>query len=209
MMAPEFEIIMRTAMRRMLPLVAAFVATAAAAPAFAHTGAGASHDLAHGFLHPLSGLDHILAMVAVGLYAAHLGGRSLWLLPAAFVATMVAGGLLGWTGFPLPMVEQGIGLSVIVMGAVIALGVRLPAAAATALVTAFALVHGHAHGSEAVQLVAFLPYALGFVAATALLHAAGIAAGLALDRLGALPAAVLKRAAGAAGALAGLAILAG
>jgi urease accessory protein len=196
-------------MRRILRLAAVLAVGGAAGPAFAHTGVSATHDLAHGFLHPLSGLDHMLAMVAVGLYAAQLGGRGLWLLPSAFVGTMLVGGLMGYAGIAMPMVEQGIALSVIAMGAVIAAGVRLPAAAATALVATFALAHGHAHGSEGAALAAFLPYAAGFVAATALLHGTGIAAGLALDRLGALPASVLKRAAGIAGVVAGVAILAG
>jgi urease accessory protein len=180
-----------------------------AAPASAHTGASVTHDLAHGFLHPLGGLDHVLAMVAVGLYAAQLGGRSLWLLPAAFIAAMVAGGAVGYAGVPVPMVEQGIGVSVIALGLAIAFGVRLPTTAATLLVALFALVHGHAHGSEGAELPSFLAYAAGFVAATGVLHSAGIAAGLALDQLGTVPAAVLMRAAGAAGALAGVVILAG
>jgi urease accessory protein len=196
-------------MRRALALAAMLAASGMAAPALAHTGASATHDLARGFLHPLGGLDHMLAMVAVGLYAAQLGGRGLWLLPAAFVGTMVVGGIMGYAGVPLPMVERTIALSVIAMGAVIALGMRLPAAAATVLVAAFALAHGHAHGSEGGALGSFLPYAAGFVTATLLLHAAGIAAGLALDRLGALPATVLRRAAGIAGAVAGIVILAG
>jgi urease accessory protein len=180
-----------------------------AGPAFAHTGVSATTGLAQGFLHPLGGLDHVLAMVAVGLYAAQLGGRGLWLLPSAFVGTMVVGGLVGYLGVALPMVEPGIGLSVVAMGALIALGVRLPSLAATALVAAFALAHGHAHGSEGAELASFLTYAAGFVAATALLHGAGIALGLALDRLAPLPATVIRRAAGAAGALAGIAMLAG
>jgi urease accessory protein len=196
-------------MQRLLTIAAMLAVGGAAAPAFAHTGVSAAHDLTHGSVHPLSGLDHVLAMVAVGLYAAQLGGRSLWLLPSAFVGTMVAGGLVGYAGVPVPMVEQGIGLSVITMGLLIALGLRLPALAATALVAAFALAHGHAHGSEGAELPSFLSYAAGFVAATALLHAAGIAAGLALDRLGTLPATVLKRSAGIAGAVAGVGILAG
>jgi urease accessory protein len=197
----------------MLTIVAALAVGGFAAPALAHTGTGPTHemghDLAQGFLHPLGGLDHVLAMVAVGLYAAQLGGRSLWLLPAAFVATMIAGGLLGYVGVPVPMVEQGIGLSVVAMGLAIALGLRLPTVVATILVGVFALVHGHAHGSEGAKLASFLPYAAGFVAATAILHAAGIGLGLALDRLGTLPATVFRRAAGVAGALAGIAILAG
>jgi urease accessory protein len=196
-------------MRKLLTIAAALALSGVAAPAFAHTGVSAAHDLTHGFLHPLSGLDHILAMVAVGLYAAQLGGRGLWLLPSAFVGTMILGGLLGYAGVPVPMVEQGIGLSVIAMGIVIALGVRLPVAAAMALVGVFALVHGHAHGSEGAQLASFLSYAVGFVAATAALHAAGIIAGLTLDRLGTLPASILKRSAGVAGAVVGVVILVG
>jgi urease accessory protein len=195
-------------MQRMLTIVAALTVGGFAAPALAHTGVGPTHELSQGFLHPLGGLDHVLAMVAVGLYAAQLGGRSLWLLPAAFVAAMIAGGLLGYVGVPVPMVEQGIGLSVVAMGLAIALGLRLPAVAAVILVGAFALVHGHAHGSEGAELASFLSYAAGFVAATAILHAAGIALGLALDRLDTRPATVFKRAAGVAGALAGIAILA-
>lgn len=196
-------------MRRVLALAAMLAAGGAAAPALAHTGVSPTHDLAHGFLHPLSGLDHMLAMVAVGVYAAQLGGCGLWLLPAAFVGTMLAGGFIGYAGVPLPMVEPAIALSVIAMGGLIALGVRLPALAAAALVAAFALAHGHAHGSEGGALGGFLPYAAGFVAATVLLHGAGMAAGLALDRLGALPAAVLRRAAGVAGVVAGIVLLAG
>jgi urease accessory protein len=195
----------------MLTIVAALAVGGLAAPALAHTGVSATNELAqdwaHGFLHPLRGLDHVLAMVAVGLYAAQLGGRSLWLLPAAFASTMVAGGLLGYIGAPVPMVEQGIGLSIVAMGLAIALGLRLPAMAATLLVGTFALAHGHAHGSEGADLASFVSYAAGFVAATAILHAAGIALGFGLDRLGALPAAAIKRAAGAAGALAGIVIL--
>jgi urease accessory protein len=196
-------------MQKRLAIAAMLVLGGLAAPASAHTGVSVTHDLTHGFLHPLGGLDHVLAMVAVGLYAARLGGRSLWLLPAAFIVTMIAGGALGYASVPVPMVEQGIGVSVIAMGLAIAFGVRLPAIAATLLVALFALVHGHAHGREGAELASFLAYACGFVAATSLLHAAGIAVGLALDRLGTVPAAVLTRVAGAAGALAGVAILAG
>jgi urease accessory protein len=112
------------------------------APACAHVGMGTVDTFGHGFWHPLSGLDHLLAMVAVGLYSASLGGRALWLVPLAFVGTMMLGGLLGYLGFPLPLVETGIGLSVVAMGLGIAFSVRLPAVAATALVGLFALFHG-------------------------------------------------------------------
>lgn len=181
----------------------------AASPAFAHVGLGHVAGFAHGFVHPLSGLDHIIAMVAVGLYAANLGGRNLWLVPSAFVATMIFGGILGYSGVPLPLVERGIGLSVVVMSLAVAAGINLPTVAAMALVNLFALFHGHAHGSEGVELTSFLPYAAGFIIATTLLHLAGIGLGLGLDKFGATVSRTLKRAVGVAGALAGVAILSG
>ena len=154
--------------------------------AFAHVGLGQAAGFAHGVIHPLSGLDHIIAMVAVGLYAANLGGRNLWLLPSAFIATMIFGGILGYSGVPLPLVEGGIGLSVVAMSLAVAAGVNLPTVAAVALVSLFALFHGHAHGSEGAALSSFLPYAAGFVIATASLHLAGIGLGLGLERFGRL-----------------------
>jgi urease accessory protein len=175
----------------------------------AHTGTGAHVDAMHGFLHPLTGLDHVLAMVAVGVFAAQLGGRSLWAVPAAFVLAMVAGGALGYFGTPLPMVEQGIALSVIVMGLAVAFGVKLPVGPAMALVAVFAVFHGHAHGAEGAGAGSFAGYAGGFVVATALLHAAGVVLGLALERLGGGLAVNSRRLVGAAGAVAGAAILMG
>lgn len=179
------------------------------APAFAHIVPGDPLNLHDGFVHPFTGLDHVVTMIAVGLYAAMLGGRSLWLLPAAFMSVMLAGGALGYAGVPLPLVEQAIGASVVVMSLAVAAGVRIPTIAATALVGAFALFHGHAHGTEGAALASFLPYAAGFVAATALLHLAGIGVGLGLSRLDAPLARTLQRIAGAAGTLAGVAMLAG
>jgi urease accessory protein len=180
-----------------------------AAPAFAHVGLGHVAGFTHGLTHPFSGLDHIIAMIAVGLYAAHLGGRNLWLVPSAFVATMIFGGFLGYCGFPLPLVEGGIGLSVVVMSLAVAAGVNLPTIAAMALVSLFALFHGHAHGSEGTALASFLPYAAGFVIATGSLHFSGIGLGLGLDKLGTSASLALKRVVGVAGAIAGAAILAG
>lgn len=177
--------------------------------AMAHTGTGANIDAMHGFLHPLGGLDHILAMVAVGVFAAQLGGRSLWAVPAAFVLAMVAGGAAGYYGAPLPMVEQGIALSVIVMGVAVALGVKLPTVAAMVLVGVFAVFHGHAHGAEGSGAGSFLGYAAGFVIATSLLHAAGVLLGLGLNRLGGSLATNSQRLVGATGAVAGAAILLG
>lgn len=195
-------------MLRQWTAAALLALTLTSLPALAHTGVSTAHDLTHGFIHPLSGVDHVLAMVAVGLFAANLGGRALWLVPAAFIGTMIIGGLLGASGVGLPLVEPGIGLSVVVMGLVIALGVRMPTVAAMALVGAFALFHGHAHGTGGTGLASFAPYALGFIAATALLLLSGIGLKLVLDRLGATPANAVMRAAGVAGVLAGVAILA-
>ena len=176
--------------------------------AFAHVGLGQVETFQTGFVHPLIGIDHVLAMVAVGLYAASLGGAALWLVPCAFVGMMIVGGVIGYSGIPLPLVEQAIGLSVVVMGLAVALGVRLPVVVAMGLVGLFALFHGHAHGSEA-ELASFLPYAAGFIVATVALHVAGISLGLGLDRLGTAQANYLRRTAGAVGALAGVSLLFG
>jgi len=154
---------------------AAVIGVALAAPAFAHTGAGThGHGFAAGFLHPLMGLDHILAMLGVGVWAAQLGKRATWLVPAAFVAVMVAGAGLALSGAALPMVEFGIAGSVLVIGALIAFGTRLPVGVAMGLVGLFALFHGHAHGTELPGFAHPAAYGAGFVAATALLHAGGV-----------------------------------
>lgn len=195
-------------MKKLTSGIAAILALLPAA-AMAHTGTGAHVDAMHGFLHPLTGLDHILAMVAVGVFAARLGGKSLWALPAAFVLAMVASGAVGYAGIGLPMVEQGIAVSVIAMGLALAFGLRLPVVPAMALVAAFAVFHGHAHGAEGSAAGSFAGYAAGFVFATGMLHAAGIALGLLLGRLGAALATNATRLVGATGALAGTAILMG
>ena len=154
---------------------AAVMGVALAAPAFAHTGVGAhSHGFAAGFLHPLMGLDHMLAMLGVGVWAAQLGRRATWLVPAAFVTVMIAGAGLALSGAPLPMVEFGIAGSVLVIGALIAFGTRLPVGVAMGLVGLFALFHGHAHGTELPGFAHPAAYGVGFVAATALLHAGGV-----------------------------------
>ena len=177
--------------------------------AFAHTGVGDAHGFTHGFMHPIGGLDHVLAMVAVGLFAAMLGGRALWLVPAAFVAMMGVGGLIGINGIELPFVEIGIAASVIVLGAAVALRLKAPTAIAMGLVGFFAIFHGFAHGAEMPADASGLNYAIGFMLATALLHAAGI--GAALDNSGKLAARsdMLVRAGGGAMALAGIGILTG
>jgi len=156
-------------------------ALAALAPslAFAHVGAGPVHDLLYGFAHPLAGFDHVLAMLAVGLFAAHLGGRALLAVPSAFMGCMLLGGALGVFGTDVPLVEIGIALSLVVLGAVIAMKRELPVAAAMALVGLFAIFHGHAHGTEMPLDASGTSYASGFVAATGLLHLVGVGLGLA------------------------------
>lgn len=156
--------------------------------ALAHSGpAGHTHGFAQGFLHPLGGLDHVLAMVAVGLLAAHLGGRALLLVPASFVTVMAAGGALGFTGFALPYTELAIALSVIVLGALVAFRANLSLALASAIAGGFAIFHGYAHGAELPAGVSSFSYAAGFLIATALLHLAGIALGLGFAKLSASP----------------------
>jgi urease accessory protein len=157
---------------RLLALAFALIPTAT----LAHPGHGAD-GLVHGFAHPFGGFDHLVAMIAVGLYAWQLGGRALWLVPATFVAVMAAAGALGIAGVPLPGVEIGIAASVIVLGAIVALRVKMPVAIAAALVGVFAVFHGHAHGTEMPLDASGVAFAAGFLAATALLHVAGIALG--------------------------------
>ena len=186
--------------------VLAPVAAAAlvASPALAHVGPGAHDSFSAVFGHPFSGLDHMLAMVAVGLWAAMLGGRALILVPAAFVGVMVLGFIAGAAGVPLPFVEPAILASVVVLGLLVALALPMSALAGGALVGFFALFHGHAHGTE-VGTAGFLAYGAGFVAATVLLHVIGIVSGIALGRFGP----VLLRVAGGATALGGLMLMAG
>ncbi|HSK41222.1 MAG TPA: HupE/UreJ family protein [Arenibaculum sp.] len=153
------------------------------AAALAHTGAvtGGAGFIA-GFAHPLFGLDHLLAMFAVGLWAAQLGGRALWAVPASFVGAMVLAGAAAMAGAALPAVELGILGSVVVLGLLVALQPRLPLAAATLVVAAFAAFHGHAHGSEMPIAADPVLYGIGFALATAFLHGVGVAAVLGLRR---------------------------
>ncbi|MEW6123635.1 MAG: HupE/UreJ family protein [Pseudomonadota bacterium] len=195
-------------MRSLRPLLAAGLLTILPSMAFAHTGAGDAHGLAHGFLHPFSGLDHVLAMVAVGILAWQSGGRAVWAVPLAFVGLMVVGGALGASGMDLPYVEMGIALSVVALGAAVAFGVTLPLAGAMGIAGFFALFHGHAHGAEMPDTASGLAYGLGFVAATAALHLAGIGLGMGIARMGERHGAVLVRASGAAIALGGVMLVA-
>ncbi|MDF1635381.1 HupE/UreJ family protein [Mycoplana sp. MJR14] len=186
----------------------ALAAASLPAVAHAHTGVGDAGGLVHGFMHPIGGVDHVLAMVAVGLFASILGGRALWLVPASFVVMMAVGGLLGMQGVAVPFVEIGIAASVVVLGLAVALRWNPPTAAAMGVVSLFAIFHGHAHGAEMPLDASGLQYALGFMAATALLHIAGIGAGLAIGRVGANSATAM-RFGGSAMALAGVGLLSG
>jgi urease accessory protein len=161
-----------------------------ALPALAHAHPGhEGHELTWsfngGFAHPLSGWDHLLAMIAVGLWAAQLGGRARWLVPAAFVGVMTLGAIAGQAGLMIPGLEQGIAASVLVFGLLIAAAVRLPVAAGMALVGVFAIFHGLAHGAELPATAGGLSYGAGFIAATALLHAAGVGVGTGAGRFSA------------------------
>ena len=159
-----------------LAISAVALAVAAIEPAFAPVGSGPHASFLAGIAHPFSGLDHMLAMLAVGLWAAMLGGRAVWAVPASFVATMIAGFGLALAGISLPFVEPAILASVMVLGLLVAASVRVPVAGGPALVAVFALFHGQAHGSE-LGLADRAPYLLGFAAATILLHGAGLALG--------------------------------
>ncbi len=164
----------------MTRLISAALSVAFAAPALAHTG---SHDMSGftaGLAHPFGGFDHVLAMVSVGLFAAMLGGRAIWAVPASFILMMLLGGVLGMTGFVIPAFEIGIAASVIILGAVIAWGRSWPLNAAMAMVGAFAVFHGYAHGAEIPAASGALSYSIGFALASLILHLSGLTAGLGL-----------------------------
>jgi urease accessory protein len=190
----------RSKLGRSILVVAALIV---ATPATAHTGDVAG-GFAGGFAHPLFGPDHIVAMVAVGLWGAFLGAPAIWLLPIVFPLVMAFGGVLGIAGVPLPYVEVGIAISAIVLGAMVAIAAKPPLWFAAILVGAFAIFHGHAHGTELPAASDATAFAIGFVVATGLLHLCGIAFGrLAQTRRGSLA----VQAAGVSIALAGLVFL--
>ncbi len=159
-----------------LPLLA--LALLAPSLAHAHVGVGPTSGFFHGVQHPITGLDHICAMIAVGLWAAQKGGRALWLVPLTFVTVMAVGGALGMAGVALPFAEQGIMLSVLTLGVLIAAAVRLPLVASVFIVAGFAICHGHAHGAEMSDTASGVAYSAGFIAATACLHLFGIGLGM-------------------------------
>jgi urease accessory protein len=174
-------------------------------PALAHTGVGDTNSFASGIAHPLSGADHILAVVSVGLWGVLAGGRAIWVWPMAFVATMLAGFTAATSGLPMPLVEPAILSSIIVLGLFVALAVKAPVWLGAAIAGIFAFFHGHAHGTEATT-ASLIPYAAGFALATAGLGAAGI--GLGLFAEGSIGKVAL-RAMGGVAVLGGVALIAG
>ena len=175
----------------------------ASSTAFAHPGHNVS-GFAAGLMHPFSGLDHLLAMVAVGLWAAQGGGRKIWLLPATFMTLLAVGAGIATQWLSLPLVESGIAASVLALGLLIALSLQLPAALSVAITALFGLLHGYAHGLELPQSAAPAEYALGFLAATATLHLSGVTLGIATRQNYAL----LSRLLGSAIAVSGAYLLA-
>ena len=152
--------------------------------AHAHPGHGVeTGEIGWGLAHPFTGLDHILAMIAVGLWAVQLGKRALWVLPLSFLTAMAAGAALGMNGLRLPFVEPAILASALILGALVACAARLPLGASAAVATIAALFHGQAHGSETPGNAAGFQTVMGFIIATALLHALGVAGGLGLQRI--------------------------
>ena len=149
-----------------------------ASTAGAHEAAGLSGGFISGFMHPILGWDHVVAMVAVGLWGAFLGSPAIWVLPVVFPLVMAFGGALGVVGVPIPAVETGIAGSAVVLGAMVAFAVRPPIWVAAVIVGAFAIFHGHAHGTELPNAANPLTYSIGFVLSTGLLHLFGIAFGL-------------------------------
>lgn len=187
---------LRTLKMGLVALFAAIPALALAHPGHEHTTSFIS-----GFMHPMGGLDHLLAMLAIGLWAASLGGRALWAVPAAFIGTMLVGGGLAVAGVQVPFIEQGIVLSVILMGALLVGAARFPVAICAGIAGLFAVFHGAAHGLEMPLNANGVEYALGFAAATALLHLVGIGFGAAIARF---QAPIITRVTGSLIAVAGL-----
>lgn len=197
----------RRSFRQYAPLAAlvTVAVTGFSSAALAHIGDHSHMSFAEGLRHPLTGLDHILAMVAVGLWASQLGRRAMWLLPVTFAAVMTVGAVFGFSGVALPWVEFGIAGSVLVLGAAVALALRPSLAVSVPLIAVFALLHGYSHGVELPAAASALSYGAGFVAATLALHAVGIALGLLAN---CVPVRFAARTAGGAIACVGLLLIA-
>ena len=191
-------------MKRIMPVTALLALTPG--PAFAHVGAASTASFVAGVAHPLTGVDHVTVMIAVGLWAALKGARALWVWPATFVGVMLIGSALGMLHVQLPYVEPAILASVVSLGILVALAIDLPVWAGALVIGAFAMFHGYAHGSEAVETASGAGYLAGFAMATASLHAIGIGFALLMNRVHA-PA--LVRVAGLACVLVGAGLLAG
>lgn len=160
-----------------LTLTTAIVSFALTQPALAHEQAGVAGGLVSGLLHPVTGIDHLIAMVAVGIWGAQLGAPAIWILPITFPLVMAIGGVLGVLHVPLPMPEVMIAVSAVILGVAVAARLRLPFPAAALVVAVFAIFHGHAHGAELPRAANALAYGVGFVTATGLLHLCGIMIG--------------------------------
>lgn len=191
-------------MRALIGVVAGAMTMATGGVAEAHTFGLEGASLVHGLMHPIVGVDHVLAMIAVGLWAAQLGGRALWSMPLAFVGMMTLGGLAAMGGLQLPGIESGVVGSLLIVGALVAGAVRLPAEAGAAIVGFLALFHGYAHGAEMPVAASAALYASGFALGTVLLHGIGVLVGLSLRHS---VARWLVRAGGAGVAAAGLVLL--
>ena len=176
-MKPKSQDMKMTAHKAIAWLVL-LAALAAPSSAWAHVKAGEVGGLVSGFRHPISGWDHVLAMVAVGLWGAQLGAPAMWLLPVTFPMVMALGAMMGLLGSPLPGVEIGIALSALVLGAMVLAEKRPPLWVAAVIVGIFAIFHGHAHGTELPAGQSGLLYSMGFVMATGCLHGVGIGIGL-------------------------------
>jgi urease accessory protein len=164
--------------RDLLTVAIAFIMTLCSPFALAHVGQGdIAGGFSSGFVHPINGWDHVLAMVAVGIWGAQLGRPAIWALPVTFPMVMAFGGVLGAFGIAIPGIEAGIAISALALGSAIAFAARPPLALAAAIVAIFAVFHGHAHGTELPESANAMAYSLGFVMATGLLHAFGIAIG--------------------------------
>lgn len=164
-------------MRIVTAIVATVALVALPSPLAAHEG-GAAAGLLSGLLHPISGLDHVLAMVAVGIWGAQLGPPAIWVLPVTFPMVMAFGGMLGLLGLQVPGVEVAIGLSALLLGLMVALEQKPDLRVAAAIVGFFAMFHGHAHGAELPEGQSGILYSIGFVVSTGTLHASGIGVGL-------------------------------
>lgn len=160
-----------------LTLTTAIVSFALTQPALAHEQAGVAGGLVSGVLHPVTGIDHLIAMVAVGIWGAQLGAPAIWILPITFPLVMAVGGVLGVLHVPLPVPEVMIAVSAVILGMAVAARLRLPFPAAALVVAVFAIFHGHAHGAELPRAANALAYGVGFVTATGLLHLCGIMIG--------------------------------